>query len=90
MDYALDLPVADGVYTAATLSKRDWEWGGFWAARGYVACWWIGFTRLSVGLPEGALRRSSIRAENAAEAGDAGEETVRLWARPRHLYGWPD
>lgn len=29
--------LANGVYTAETLSKRHREWGGFWAQRGYVA-----------------------------------------------------
>lgn len=29
--------LANGVYTAATLSKRHKEWGEFWADRGYVA-----------------------------------------------------
>lgn len=29
--------LADGVYTAATLSKRHKEWGQFWAAHNYVA-----------------------------------------------------
>ena len=29
--------LANGVYTAATLSKRHKEWGAFWAERGYVA-----------------------------------------------------
>jgi carboxymethylenebutenolidase len=28
---------ANGVYTAATLSKRHRQWGEFWAARGYLA-----------------------------------------------------
>ena len=29
--------LANGVYTAATLSKRHKEWGQFWAERGYIA-----------------------------------------------------
>jgi len=29
--------LANGSYTAATLSKRHKEWGGFWAERGYIA-----------------------------------------------------
>jgi carboxymethylenebutenolidase len=29
--------LANGVYTAATLSKRHREWGEFWAERGYLA-----------------------------------------------------
>jgi dienelactone hydrolase len=29
--------LANGVYTAATLSKRHKEWGAFWAQRGYLA-----------------------------------------------------
>jgi hypothetical protein len=29
--------LANGVYTAATLSKRRREWGEFWAERGYIA-----------------------------------------------------
>jgi len=29
--------LANGTYTAETLSKRHKEWGGFWAERGYIA-----------------------------------------------------
>jgi dienelactone hydrolase len=68
--------LANGVYTAATLSKRHKEWGAFWAARGYVALLVDSFgpRGYSSGFPKGSYE------DRPAEV---SEQTVR----PLDAYG---
>jgi len=68
--------LAKGVYTAATLSKRHKEWGGFWAQRGYVALLVDSFGPR--GYPQGFPRGSY-----ESRPSEVSEQTVR----PLDAYG---
>jgi dienelactone hydrolase len=68
--------LANGVYTAETLSKRHKAWGEFWASRGYVALHVDGFGPR--GYP-GGFPRFSYKDRPAA----VSEQTVR----PLDAYG---
>jgi dienelactone hydrolase len=78
--------LANGVYTAATLSKRHKAWGEFWAERGYIALLVDSFS--SRGYPSGFPKGSYEDRPSAVS-----EQTVRpldAYGALRYLRGRPD
>jgi carboxymethylenebutenolidase len=77
--------LANGVYSAATLSRRHREWGEFWAERGYVALLVDSFgpRGYPAGFPKGSYEDRPP---------EVGEQTVRpldAYGALRYLRGRP-